>query len=314
MSRRIRNSARRASAAAAFVLLRRSSLRPAPARGEEEKKGLLGAVEGHGRAELRRDGRQLGRHRPSASASTLKRSWAKDSLTIKAFALSSRSTTITRTAQGTETDYTVLEEKTDEPRGRELRPLRPVRPPPVEEGRPPVRPRLGPQPIRRRSPAGSSITAGTGYAWVETKRTTLKTDAGLTYTWRKYFGQSASSFAGFRAIASFEQKILETSSFASQFIFDENLKRTVDWRYDWTNSLTASISKALALKTSLRLLYAHLPADQAVPLYDLEGTPHRADRARPAEAARHHLHDFDRHQLLDKKGSGLLSCSFSARK
>ena len=35
--------------------------------------------------------------------------------------------------------------------------------------------------------------------------------------------------------------------------------------------MAASISKALALKTSLRLLYAHLPADQAVPLFDLSG-------------------------------------------
>jgi hypothetical protein len=43
---------------------------------------------------------------------TLKRSWAKDALTIKAFALSSHATTSTMTAQGTETEYTVLEQKT----------------------------------------------------------------------------------------------------------------------------------------------------------------------------------------------------------
>jgi len=116
------------------------------------------------------------------------------------------------------------------------------------------------------------FTVGTGYAWIETKRTTFKTDGGFSYTFRKYFGQSASSFAGFRAIASFSQKILETSSFGSQFTFDENLEKAVDWRYDWTNSVTASISKSLALKTSLRLLFANLPANEAVPLYNPDGT------------------------------------------
>jgi hypothetical protein len=37
--------------------------------------------------------------------------------------------------------------------------------------------------------------------------------------------------------------------------------------------VTASISKSLALKTSVRVLYAHLPANEAVPLFDLAGLP-----------------------------------------
>jgi len=117
------------------------------------------------------------------------------------------------------------------------------------------------------------VTAGTGYAWVETKRTIFKTDGGFTYTWRQYYSQDPTSFLGFRAVAKFEQKILESSGFLSEFIFDDNLKKTVDWRYDWTNSVTASVSKSLLLKASLRLVYANVPADETVPLLDLLGNP-----------------------------------------
>ncbi len=269
MPRRNRISSRRASAAAALLLATAFALRPAPARGEEEKKGLLGPWKDTAELSFVMTGGNSATSTFSFG-NTLKRNWAKDSLTIKAFALSSRATTVSRTAQGTETDYTVLEEKRTNLVAENfalsgLYDHRLSQKFVLQFG-------LGWDRNKFAGVAGRVImTAGTGYAWVETKRTTLKTEGGLTYTWRKYFGQSASSFAGFRAIALFEQKILETSTVASTFIFDDNLKRTVDWRYDWTNSLAASISKVLALKTSLRLLYAHLPAEQAVPLFDLGG-------------------------------------------
>lgn len=202
---------------------------------------------------------------------TLKRSWEKDALTIKTFALSSHATTATMTAQGTETDYTILEQKASRLVAENFLlsaqyDHRLAKKVVLQFG-------LGWDRNRFSGLASRGIfTVGSGYAWVETKRTTFRTDGGFSYTFRKYFGQSASSFAGFRAIASFGQKILETSSFTSQFIFDENLEKAIDWRYDWTNSVTASISKSLALKTSLRLLYANLPANEAVPLYNPDGT------------------------------------------
>jgi len=269
MSIRIPISARRASAA--VLLLTLSVLRPAPARAEEEKKGLLGPWKDTAELSFVVTG---GNSETSTFSlgDTLKRSWEKNSLTIKAFALSSHATTITRTAQGTETDYTVVEQKQTNLVAENfslsgLYDHRLSKKVVLQFG-------LGWDRNRFAGVAGRLImTAGTGYAWVATKRTTLKTDGGVTYTRRKYFSQAPSSFAGFRGIASFEQKFFDTSSFASQFIFDDNLRKTVDWRYDWTNSLTASISKALALKTSLRLLYSHLPANQAVPLFDLEGNP-----------------------------------------
>jgi putative salt-induced outer membrane protein YdiY len=205
-------------------------------------------------------------------ANTFKRSWEKDALTVKTYVLSSHATTITRTAVGTETDFSVIEQKTERLVAENflvsgMYDHRLSKKVVLQVG-------LGWDRNRFAGLASRVVfTAGTGYAWIETDRTQFKTDGGLTYTLRKYFGQPATSFSGFRAIGSFEQKLFDSSAFASQFIFDENLKRTVDWRYDWTNSLTASISKSLALKTSVRLLHAHLPANEAVPLFDLEGLP-----------------------------------------
>ncbi len=254
-----------------LLTLSAAALAQAPAPEKTEQKGLLGPWKAT--AEL---GFVLASGNSSTStfslATTVKREWAKDILTFKAYALTSRTTTITRTAQGTETDYTVTEEKTSQLTAENF----------ALSGqydhrlsqKVVLQASLGWDRNRFAGLAGRVImTAGSGYAWVETKRTRFKTDAGFTYTWRQYFDQDATSFLGFRAVAKFEQKILETSGFLSEFIFDDNLKNTVDWRYDWTNSVTASISKALLLKASLRLVYANLPADQSVPLYDPLGNP-----------------------------------------
>lgn len=203
-------------------------------------------------------------------ATTFARKWEKDALIFKTFILRSNATTETKTAVGTETDYVVDVAKVSSLVAENY----------LVSGEydhnlaKKVVAQFGLSWDRNRFAGVASrllLTAGTGYAWVDTQRTHFKTDAGLTYTLRKYIGLPATSFAGFRAIAGFEQKIFDRSSVASQFIFDDNLKKPVDWRYDWTTSVSASISKGLALKTSVRLLYAHLPADQAVPLFDPEG-------------------------------------------
>jgi putative salt-induced outer membrane protein YdiY len=267
----IKHHLKAAAAAVTLGLLALLAVGPAPVRGEEEKQGLLGPWKATAELSYVVTG---GNTATSAFSlgTTFKRNWEKDALTIKTFALRSNATTVTRTAVGTETVFDVVELKT-----KRLMAENYLLAAQYDH-------RLSKKVVaqfgfgwdRNRFAGVASrviFSAGTGYAWVETKRTQFKTDAGLTYTLRKYIGQSATSFAGFRGMATFEQKILETSSFFSQFIFDENLKRMVDWRYDWTNSVSASISKSLALKTSLRLLYAHLPADEAVPLFDPNGLP-----------------------------------------
>jgi putative salt-induced outer membrane protein YdiY len=274
MFKRIPKPAPRLRAVAlGLLILSAAGLAQTPAQTPEkaENKGLLGPWKAT--AEL---GFVLTSGNSSTStfslATTFKRAWEKDALTVKAYVLTSHTSTVTRTAQGTETDYTVTEDKTSRLVAENFA-LSGQYDHRLSE-KVVLQSSLGWDRNRFAGLAGRVIlTAGTGYAWVETKRTVFKTDGGFTYTWRQYYDQDATSFLGFRAVAKFEQKILESSGFASEFIFDDNLKKTVDWRYDWTNSVTASISKALLLKASLRLVYSNVPADESVPLFDLLGNP-----------------------------------------
>jgi len=243
---------------------------PAAARADEPKRGLLGLW--NATAEL---GYVVTGGNTSTSTfslgTTFIRKWDKDALIFKTFILRGNAATTTKTAVGTETDYVVEETRTSTLVAENY----------LLSGQydhnlaKKVVLQVGLSWDRNRFAGVESrglLTAGTGYAWVDTKKTHFKMDAGLTYTLRKYIGVPATSFAGFRGIAGFDQKILDNSLFASQFIFDDNLKKPVDWRYDWTSSVSAAISKGLALKASVRLLYAHLPANQPVPLFDPDGT------------------------------------------
>lgn len=203
---------------------------------------------------------------------TFSRKWTRDTLLFKSYILTSDSTTTTRTAQGTETDFSIIENKvTRQVAANYL---------------------LAGQYDRRISKnlAGQAgmtwdrnrfagvddrviVTTGFGFGWVDRPRTQVKTSAALTYTVRQYVGQDAESFAGFRWTVSGDQKILDTSSLTTLFVFDDNLNRSADWRFDWANSVTASISKSLALKVILRTFYTNVPALQNLPLIDPIGDP-----------------------------------------
>ncbi len=200
------------------------------------------------------------------------RKWTNDTLLFKSYVLKSNATTTTRTARGTETDFDVLEQSVTRKVAENYI--------------------LAGQYDRRISKkllgqAGASwdrnrfagiddrliATLGFGYAWIEKPRTQIKTSAGVTYTLRQFVGQDWESFGGLRFSVTADKKLFENSSFSSAFILDENLKDTPDWRFDWANSVTASLSKSLALKVSLRTLYTHQPALQGLPLFDLVGDP-----------------------------------------
>lgn len=203
---------------------------------------------------------------------TLSRKWTRDSLHLKSYILTSNATKTSLVAQGTTTDFTVVETKTTSKvaenylvAGQYDRK--------ITNG---LAGQVGLSWDRNRFAGVNNrviFTAGMGYQVIERPRTRLKTSAGLTYTKRQYLGQAGESFAGLRFTLSGEQKILESSSVSTAFIFDDNLKKSLDWRFDWANSVTASISKALALKVILRTLYANVPALQNLPLIDDLGQP-----------------------------------------
>jgi len=203
---------------------------------------------------------------------TFSRKWAKDTLLFRSYILSSNATTNTRTAQGTEADFTIIDNKiTRKVAGNYLLAGQYDRH--ISKN---LAGQAGLSWDRNRFAGVDdrvSVTTGFGYAWVNQTRTQVRTSAGLTYTVRQYVKQSAESFAGFRLTVSGDQKVLDSSAVTTQFIFDENLNRSSDWRFDWANSVTASISKSLALKVILRTLYANIPALQSLPLIDPLGDP-----------------------------------------
>lgn len=200
------------------------------------------------------------------------RKWTNDTLLFKTYILRSNATTVTRTARGTPDDFDIIEDKVHRLVAENYLLA-------GQYDRRITKKVLGQVGLSwdRNRFAGVDdrviFTTGLGFAWVERPRTQIKTDAGLTYTLRQYVGRETESFAGFRLNLAAVQKVLENSSVSTQFVFDDNLKRMADWRFDWTNSVTASISKSLALKTSLRLIYTRIPALQGLPLFDLGGEP-----------------------------------------
>jgi len=265
------NGKRLINAAAALGLTAFLASGPAPLRSQDTKPGLLGPWVATAEISYVVTGGNTATSALSLGTS-FTRKWANDALLVKSYILKSNATTTTRTARGTETDFDIIEDTI----------TRKVAENYVLAGQYDRR-------ISKRllGQAGLSwdrnrfagiddrviFTTGFGYEWVEKSRTQVKTSAGLTYTLRQYVGQDTASFAGLRFSVIAIQKVLENSSLSTQFVFDENLKEMNDWRFDWVNSVSASISKSLALKLSLRMLYTHQPALQGLPLYDLGGLP-----------------------------------------
>jgi putative salt-induced outer membrane protein YdiY len=264
--------AKTCSRLAAGIALAAIGLAAVPAAAQEPKKeGLLGPWKATAEVSFVITGGNTNTSAFSLGTS-FTRKWTNDTLLLKTFILQSNSTTTTRTARGTPDDFVIYEQEVNRLVAENYM--------------------LAGQYDRRISKkllaqAGFSwdrnrfagvdnraiFTAGLGYPWVEKGKTQVKTDAALTYTLRQYVGQETETFAGFRFNLSAIQKILESSSVATQFIFDDNLMKMDDWRFDWTTSVTASISKSLALKTSLRAIYTHVPALQELPLFDPDGLP-----------------------------------------
>lgn len=121
-----------------------------------------------------------------------------------------------------------------------------------------------------------ALVAGVGRTWVEGDAGTFKTDLGATYTIQKDVDPAPGAddaFGGLRLSIEAARPLTATTDFASTLIIDENIEQTDDFRTDWVNSLSVSVSESLALKTSLQLLYDGLPSQLSVPLVDGGGVP-----------------------------------------
>ena len=165
----------------ALALLAGLALGPSAGLGQETKKtGLLGPWNATAEISYVVTGGNTSTSAFSLGTS-LSRKWAKDSLLFKGYILNSRSTTTTRTAQGTETDFVIIEDRVSRQVAENYL--------------------LAGQYDRRISKiltgqAGLSwdrnrfagvdervmVTTGFGLVWVDKARTQVKTSAGMTYT------------------------------------------------------------------------------------------------------------------------------------
>ncbi len=190
----------------------------------------------------------------------------KDTYTMRTFLLRSHSTTITRRAVGTEENYTVEEERTQRLSAENY--LLSGQYDHRLSGR--LTTNLAFVWDRNKFSGVLSRalwTAGAGLVMADSARTRMRTQAGLSFTIRKYSQQPVKTFLGFRYTLSWEQKLFDNASFATAFIFDDNLTRLSDWRYEWNFNVAAPLNKKLSLKTGVRILRNNKPPDLNVPLF-----------------------------------------------
>lgn len=110
---------------------------------------------------------------------------------------------------------------------------------------------------------------GIGRTWADGETGRFKTDLGATYTVQKDVDPAPGAdddFGGARLSVDAMLRLSATVGYTSVLLVDENLEDTEDLRADWTNSVSVALSEALALKTSLQLVFDNQPALIAVPL------------------------------------------------
>ncbi len=117
---------------------------------------------------------------------------------------------------------------------------------------------------------------GVGNIWFNTDTNKWRTDYAATYNKEKDFFEPPGfkdRYTGFRFSWNYLHKWASTT-YGNDFIVDENLDTTKDWRGDMTNWVAVAMSEKLALKVSLQWLYRNDPAftEAADPL-DLVAEP-----------------------------------------
>ena len=112
----------------------------------------------------------------------------------------------------------------------------------------------------------TTVAAGVGNIWKDTDRVQFRTDYALSYTDQEDVVEPADfdgTFLGARFSSTYNQKFGQVTVYGNDFIFDDDLSNTPNWRGDMTNWVSVTMSTHLALKVSLRWLYDNEPAQAA---------------------------------------------------
>jgi putative salt-induced outer membrane protein YdiY len=121
-----------------------------------------------------------------------------------------------------------------------------------------------------------SVVSGFGRTWVEGESGRFKTDLGATYTIQKDVDPDPGAddgFLGIRFSVDATRRVSDNTDFPSALVLDESVEETGDYRADWINSLSVSLSERLAFKTALQLIFDNRPSNLRVPLFDGAGAP-----------------------------------------
>lgn len=205
----------------------------------------------------------------------LRRVWTRSELTFKGGATETQSSLLTRTAQGTEDDFTVLESK-ETTKTAEL-----------YFGRGWYQYNFSPKFFAfsgvdwlSNKFAGIDsrflIALGAGNTWADSDRVKFSTHYSMTYTFEEEVVENPfvkSEFAGARLGYGLDWKLSNSTTFESDLVADWNLDNTEDVRLDWYNALPVSISETLQLKPALRIFWRNEPALATIPLVDGAGVP-----------------------------------------
>jgi len=132
----------------------------------------------------------------------------------------------------------------------------------------------------RNRPSGidnrSTVFGGVGNTWFDTEKMLFKTDYSGTWTDEQAVVLNPATddkYFGLRLSWTYWHKFGSSTTYGNDFVVNENLDQTSDFRADMTNWVAVSMSKRLALKVSLQLMYDNEPALETIPLFDDMVTP-----------------------------------------
>jgi len=203
----------------------------------------------------------------------LRRLWTKSELTFTGGATQSESALITRTAQGTITDFEVQEDK-ETTKTAELYFARGWY---KYNFSPKFFAFSGVDWMSNKFAGIDSrflIALGAGNTWTDTEKFKFNTNYSLTYTFEEDVVENPfvkTEFPGFRLGYGLEAQLSNSTSLESNLIADWNIDDMDDVRLDWYNALPVSISETLQLMPAIRVLWRNEPALTLIPLLDGAG-------------------------------------------
>jgi len=203
----------------------------------------------------------------------LRRLWTKSELTFTGGATQSESSLITRTAQGTPTDFEVQEDK-ETTKTAELYFARGWY---KYNFSPKFFAFSGVDWMSNRFAGIDSrflIAMGAGNTWTDTGKFKFSTHYSLTYTIEEDVVDNPlvkSEFPGFRLGYGLEAQLSNSTKLESNLVADWNIDDMDDVRLDWYNALPVSISETLQLMPAIRVLWRNEPALTLIPLLDGAG-------------------------------------------